>query len=268
MDQDSASNKSFSRLITYPRSWWALVFVLPFLRLLMNPLRKADWLEPNHITLFSFALGAIAAVLVLFDAPAGYVAAGILVFISYFLDCVDGLVARMKGKSSPLGAFLDNVLDRGRVVLISLALFWISISQHSDSLTGLLIMINLALFFWSITMDYEVKVLVGSRANQAPSSGGAEVKAGAVGAWMVERSGVVGRWMGFCYRLGIKPTLSEVEADMILFCVGLILVGFYGWGLLRPCLLISLFIYVMSVQAGYTYFFYRYFSSARLEGGS
>ena len=56
---------------------------------------------------------------------------------------------------------------------------------------------------------------------------------------MVERRGVMGRWMGFCYRLGIKPTLSEVEADMIPFCVGLILVGGCGWRLLRPCVLIS-----------------------------
>ena len=74
--------------------------------------------------------------------------AGTLVFVTCFVDCVDGLVARIKGNSSDLGAFLDNVLGRGRVVLISLALFWTAISQHSDSLNGLLIMKNLTQFFW------------------------------------------------------------------------------------------------------------------------
>ena len=52
--RDGGSTESFKDWITYPRGWWALIFVLPFLRFTVGPLQRNTWIEPNHITIFSF----------------------------------------------------------------------------------------------------------------------------------------------------------------------------------------------------------------------
>ncbi|AKG91124.1 Phosphatidylglycerophosphate synthase [Geoglobus ahangari] len=65
--------------------------------------------HPNTITYFAFALGLISAYIV----AIGRIYEGVLLlFISQIFDCVDGDLARMAGKTSRYGAFIDRVFDR------------------------------------------------------------------------------------------------------------------------------------------------------------
>jgi len=79
-------------------------------------------LTPNQWTLLSL-LPAIAAFYFLFQQQF-LVAAGFFI-VAGFLDFVDGSVARVTGRVSKFGAYLDTVVDRYIEFLVILGLFFV-----------------------------------------------------------------------------------------------------------------------------------------------
>lgn len=69
-------------------------------------------MSPTQVTLTAAGLGILAAVAISFGSFEWRMVAIALGTTSSFLDILDGTVARNTGRSSPLGAFLDLVLDR------------------------------------------------------------------------------------------------------------------------------------------------------------
>ncbi|HOG29704.1 MAG TPA: CDP-alcohol phosphatidyltransferase family protein, partial [Vicinamibacterales bacterium] len=76
--------------------------------------RAMSGVHPNTLTLVSVASGAAAGIA--FAAAGGgrgwYAAAGLLVALSGSADALDGLVARLYGRVSAGGDFLDHAGDR------------------------------------------------------------------------------------------------------------------------------------------------------------
>jgi CDP-diacylglycerol---glycerol-3-phosphate 3-phosphatidyltransferase len=67
-------------------------------------------ISPDAVTVVG-TLGVVAGALVFF--PQGKLLTGVLVITAFvFSDLLDGTMARLTGKSSPFGAFLDSTLDR------------------------------------------------------------------------------------------------------------------------------------------------------------
>jgi CDP-diacylglycerol--glycerol-3-phosphate 3-phosphatidyltransferase/CDP-diacylglycerol--inositol 3-phosphatidyltransferase len=86
------------------RAFWTKVFS-PAAHLLIRLGVSAD-----AVTVVG-TLGVVAGALVFF--PQGKLLTGVLVITAFvFSDLIDGLMARLSGKSSPFGAFLDSTLDR------------------------------------------------------------------------------------------------------------------------------------------------------------
>jgi phosphatidylglycerophosphate synthase len=79
--------------------------------LMAKPLIAAG-LSPTQVTLMAAGLGLLAAVCIGFGSFGWRMAAIALGTVSSLFDILDGTVARNTGRSSPLGAFLDLVLDR------------------------------------------------------------------------------------------------------------------------------------------------------------
>jgi hypothetical protein len=81
-------------------------------------------LHPNQVTAFSMLLGIVAAGLIATGERPGLVAGGIVAYLAFFFDCVDGQLARYARKFSKLGAWLDSILDRSKeyVIFAGLAL--------------------------------------------------------------------------------------------------------------------------------------------------
>ena len=79
----------------------------------MTPLARfllARGVSPDAVTVFG-TLGVVLTALLLL--PAGHLLAAALVVALFALtDLVDGVMARMSGRASPWGAFLDSTLDR------------------------------------------------------------------------------------------------------------------------------------------------------------
>lgn len=88
-----------------------------------RPLKKiAQYLpfSPNSITIFGFLLTIIAAFVIPYNLKIG----GLLIMLAGFFDMLDGIVARVNGKSTKFGAFLDSVLDRYSDAFLFLSFSW------------------------------------------------------------------------------------------------------------------------------------------------
>ena len=75
--------------------------------------------NPNSFTIMGFFATLIASVFILMEL---WVAGGLMIILSGLLDLFDGVLARKLGRVTPLGGFLDSVLDRYSDLLLLLAL--------------------------------------------------------------------------------------------------------------------------------------------------
>jgi CDP-diacylglycerol--glycerol-3-phosphate 3-phosphatidyltransferase len=85
-------------------------------------------LTPNAVTLFGVVLSTGVAVLL----GMGYITwGGLLIVLSAPMDALDGSMARLKGISSPFGAFLDSVTDRysEMIILFGLLVYYLQLHQ-------------------------------------------------------------------------------------------------------------------------------------------
>lgn len=69
---------------------------------------------PNQVTTASLITALIAAGSAATGTRGGYVAAGILLLVSFVLDCTDGQLARYSLQYSTMGAWLDATFDRAK----------------------------------------------------------------------------------------------------------------------------------------------------------
>jgi CDP-diacylglycerol--glycerol-3-phosphate 3-phosphatidyltransferase len=75
--------------------------------------------NPNSFTIMGFLATLIASACIIKEL---WVAGGLMIILSGLLDLFDGVLARKLGRVTPLGGFLDSVLDRYSDLLLLLAL--------------------------------------------------------------------------------------------------------------------------------------------------
>lgn len=92
---------------------------------------KISWLTPNQVTITSFLLYA-GAIIGLNWRPELWLLWGLLLPLSYILDCLDGQLARTAGKSSPIGDYLDKTLDVFKIGIINLGFGYFVYTQTND----------------------------------------------------------------------------------------------------------------------------------------
>ncbi|NBE52663.1 DUF5941 domain-containing protein [Streptomyces boluensis] len=71
-------------------------------------------LTPNQVTTASLLTALIAAGCAATGTRVGFVAAGVLLLLSFVLDCTDGQLARYSLQYSTMGAWLDATFDRAK----------------------------------------------------------------------------------------------------------------------------------------------------------
>ena len=81
-------------------------------------------LTPNQVTLFSIAVGVLAAAVLRYRRARGWWRGRCSLYFAFVLDCVDGQLARYTRQFSKLGAWLDSIFDRTKeyVVFAGLAI--------------------------------------------------------------------------------------------------------------------------------------------------
>lgn len=104
--------------LKYPLTYYVYRrFSVPIAKLLIP-----TGISPSTITLSSTFIGFLAAYMI---ATGEAIYGVILLFISQILDCTDGDLARLSGRVTKKGAYLDRVLDRfvdGALIIALIAL--------------------------------------------------------------------------------------------------------------------------------------------------
>lgn len=194
------------------KSWWAMLFILPFARRLSLFFINRTNISPNAITLGSFLFIIGAAVAFCSGCYSGLVIGAILFEINYLFDCVDGTVARVKKLASPLGAYLDPMLDRWRMVILTLALAWGQYTSRESMTVVLLLFLylglnNLILFTRSAQEKAIVKMGRGETL-------GVDL------ARSTSENGIVSWWFDETSKRNMMPYYHDIELDALVFVVG------------------------------------------------
>lgn len=121
--------------------------------------RLLKWgLVPNQVTAAAFVLGTGAGAVLYFGHA---LPAVILLWLSGYLDAVDGSMARQSSRSNPFGAMLDIVSDR----IVELAIFWALALTHPESRLAMLGLVSAALL--SMTVFLTTALLVRNTGNKS-----------------------------------------------------------------------------------------------------
>jgi len=94
--------------------WWTVLVVDPVAIPITRLLAKRRWATPDEVTIVSLVLGLLTGLFFAVGARWGLVTGGLLYYVSFALDCVDGKLARTLNLSSPRGHALDAMSDSAR----------------------------------------------------------------------------------------------------------------------------------------------------------
>ncbi|MFF9867172.1 DUF5941 domain-containing protein [Streptomyces sp. NPDC013953] len=88
-------------------------FISPYSRYIARWCARRG-LTPNQVTTASLLTALVAAGCAATGTRGGFVAAGVLLLLSFVLDCTDGQLARYSLQYSTMGAWLDATFDRAK----------------------------------------------------------------------------------------------------------------------------------------------------------
>ena len=106
------------------KTWWAMLLVLPLsVRFICFIVNRTSW-APNLITIAGLLLRLVTAALFFWATPLSLILGALAYIAAYICDCTDGAVARLTGRTSEFGRYLDHISDLVGDILILLALAW------------------------------------------------------------------------------------------------------------------------------------------------
>jgi len=111
-------SRSIRSAIKRPDTWWPTVFSGPAANRLIAAVDGLTVVTPNRITAVSLAVGLVNGALYAVGGYTWTMIAGIVVQLSFILDCADGQLSRVRGTNSLFGFYIDKIADRLKVIAI------------------------------------------------------------------------------------------------------------------------------------------------------
>ena len=175
--------------------WWTVLATDPVAVPLTGFLAKRRWLTPDQVTAFALVSGLAVGVAFATGTRAGLVAGGVLFYVAFLFDCVDGKLARALGVTSEKGEALDHLADGGRRASASLGLAlwaWRSDSAEPSDVLWVVVYAVLAYYFIEIS---------GAEKGESPG-------------------GVAGRLSGALARRRLLPNPGMPDVQAVVFILG------------------------------------------------
>ncbi len=139
----------------------------PVSRYIYRPLSKPVTLlllhtpiTPNQVTIFVGILGLIGCYLTALPGQAMLIWGALLVFVAGIIDGCDGEIARLKLQSSPIGAWLDTIVDEVTSVIYFIAIGYHTYALHPESWIAASIAIGTVCYLSSIYGIYYFCIVV------------------------------------------------------------------------------------------------------------
>ncbi|GAA3678122.1 hypothetical protein GCM10022237_41900 [Nocardioides ginsengisoli] len=183
-----------------PRDVWTRLVIDPLADPLSAWLARRPAVTPDRVTLASGLLGIAAAVCL---ATGRLRIGGVLFLLRFFLDCVDGKVARLQGSSSRRGALLDVATDVLCVSAGYAALAgWLVAQDRTPPAVAVALLATLATYGWTLAHRKHLAAEAGF------GSGGSRL-------YLRDDVALIGPWLRLCRRLGMSPVPWAVEAETL-----------------------------------------------------
>jgi len=126
--------------------WWTVIVIDPIAVRLLPALVRTRWISPTGISLAALTIGAASVV----SFAWGALFAGAIIYqVRFLLDCLDGKLARVTGRASEWGRFVDLAGDTVTIGAAYAALGYHAMSEQVEGAwTILLLLPTFALAVW------------------------------------------------------------------------------------------------------------------------
>lgn len=182
-----------------PREIWTRLTVDPFATPLADWLARSRHVTPNRVTGLAILLAVGSATSFVQGL---YPLGGVLFLLRFFLDCLDGKVARAQGTSSTRGAVLDLAADVGGIALVVAALSWSLLHNDDVALFVPVGLLGAMVFYnWALAYRKQLAGVLGLGYGGADHARTVNVP-------------VVRQWVAFCRRLNMSPVPWALEAEI------------------------------------------------------
>ena len=182
-----------------PREIWTRLTVDPLADPLAARLARSRHVTPNRVTAVAILLAVGSATCFALGA---FRLGGLLFLARFFVDCLDGKVARAQGSSSARGALLDLAADVGGIALVVAALSWTLLRRDEvPELVPVALLAAMVFYNWVLAHRKRLADPLGL------GEGGADhTRTVAVP--------VVRQWVAFCRRQNMSPVPWALEAEI------------------------------------------------------
>jgi phosphatidylglycerophosphate synthase len=184
--------------------WWTVLFTDPIAIPLVRLLARRKWLTPDQVSILAIVLGLAVGPLFWWGTTATFIAGGLVFYLAFIVDCVDGKLARALGTTSARGADLDVMGDAARRASASLGLVigtWRAAGGFETKLWWAVVYVVSAYFFVEL-------------------SGGSEVRQEAWFKKDATEPRREGRWAAALGRRRLLPTPGMPDVQAIVFILG------------------------------------------------
>jgi phosphatidylglycerophosphate synthase len=175
--------------------WWTVLIVDPVAQPLTRLLAKRRWMTPDEITFVSLVLGLMTGLFFAVGDRWALITGGIVYYVSFVLDCVDGKLARTLNVSSPRGHALDSMSDSAR---------------RASAAIGI--------------VTYLVYSAEGTQAHEVVLAAAFGILSGYFieisGAQRGEASGVRGKWAAALAKRRLLPTPGMPDISALVYVIG------------------------------------------------
>ncbi len=101
---------------------WGDIIGYPAARAILPLVVRIPFLTPNVISVLAFIIYLAGSFSIFISYPYHYLAAAVMLPIGFILDDLDGQVARTRQLASPIGNYLDKVLDVFKIYILTASL--------------------------------------------------------------------------------------------------------------------------------------------------
>jgi hypothetical protein len=102
--------------------WWTVLLTDPIAVPLTRLLVRTRWLTANQVSVIALLLGLSVGAVFSIGTRWALIGGGLLFYLAFIVDCVDGKLARALGTTGPRGEAFDKLSDGGRRASASLGL--------------------------------------------------------------------------------------------------------------------------------------------------
>ncbi len=197
--------------------WWTVLVVDPLAIPITRLLARRRWATPDEVTMVSLVFGLLTGLFFAVGERWALVTGGLVYYLSFVLDCVDGKLARTLSISSARGHALDAMSDSARRASAAIGIVTYLVYSAEGARAHEIV---LAAAF-GVLSAYFIEIS-GAERNEA-------------------REGVRGRWATALARRRLLPTPGMPDVSAIVYVIGPIV------GIVIPALYVGLAMVVAAI---------------------